>query len=141
MSPPPEETLLTRWRGLEVAGFIFLLGVGSVLLTRLLWDPMMVRRPLLEPNLSMGGLTGQWLGVNALERVSSLALADTSAHFPPADMWDERIRTVSDGGMAPLSELTLERFFTRRFHQAQPATIELFRHIFQNMEPAGYPSS
>lgn len=88
--------------------------------------------------LSMGGLTGQWLGVHAPERVSSLVLANTSAHFPPAEMWDERIKMVGENGMTPLSNLTLERFFTRRFHQAHPATIELFRHVFENMEPAGY---
>ena len=42
---------------LEIAGFIFLFGVGALLLTRLLLDPLMVRRPLLEPNLSLGGLS------------------------------------------------------------------------------------
>lgn len=88
--------------------------------------------------LSMGGLTGQWLGVNAPERVSKMALADTSAQFPPVEMWDERIKMVGEKGMAPLSSLTLERFFTKRFHQAQPATIEAYRHVFENTEPAGY---
>ncbi len=88
--------------------------------------------------LSLGGLTGQWLGVNAPERIESLVLAGTSAHFPPAEMWDERIAAVKDTGMASLSDLTLERFFTRRFHQAQPTTIALFRHIFEHMEPQGY---
>ncbi len=88
--------------------------------------------------LSMGGLTGQWLGVNAPERITGLALANTSAYFPPAEMWQERIDKVSSEGMASLSGLTLERFFTKRFHQAQPATIAQFRHVFEHMEPAGY---
>ena len=88
--------------------------------------------------LSMGGLTGQWLGVHAPERIVGLVLADTSAHFPPVEMWDERITMVGESGMTPLADLTLERFFTRRFHQAHPATIEVFRHVFENMDPAGY---
>jgi hypothetical protein len=38
-------------------GYVWLFGVGGFVLFRLLLDPMMVRRPLLEPNLSASGLT------------------------------------------------------------------------------------
>lgn len=38
-------------------GYAWLFGVGALFLVRLLLDPLMVRRPLLEPNLSAGGLT------------------------------------------------------------------------------------
>jgi hypothetical protein len=38
-------------------GYIWLFSVGALFLVRLLLDPLMVRRPLLEPNLSAGGLT------------------------------------------------------------------------------------
>jgi len=38
-------------------GFIWLFCVGGVLLVRLLVDATMVRRPLLDPNLSIGGMT------------------------------------------------------------------------------------
>lgn len=41
----------------EHQGYLWLFLVGTVLLLRMLFDPMMVRRPLLEPNLSSGGLT------------------------------------------------------------------------------------
>jgi hypothetical protein len=46
-----------RSRALKRFGFIWLFCVGALFLVRLLLDPMMVRRPLLEPNLSAGGLT------------------------------------------------------------------------------------
>ena len=39
------------------AGHIWLFAAGGCLLVRLLVDPLMVRRPLLEPNLTTGGLT------------------------------------------------------------------------------------
>lgn len=45
-----------RNRYVEWLGFAWLLVVGGVLLIRLLLDPTMMRRPLLEPNLSTGGL-------------------------------------------------------------------------------------
>ena len=39
------------------AGYVWLFAVGAFFLIRLLLDPVMVRRPLLEPNLSASGLT------------------------------------------------------------------------------------
>jgi hypothetical protein len=42
---------------IEHAGYIWLFAVSGLFLLRLLLDPAMVRRPLLEPNLSVGGLT------------------------------------------------------------------------------------
>ena len=38
-------------------GYIWLFSVGGFFMLRLLLDPLMVRRPLLEPNLSASGLT------------------------------------------------------------------------------------
>ncbi|MFV1963804.1 MAG: glycosyltransferase family 87 protein [Pirellulaceae bacterium] len=46
-----------RGRSIQYVGFVWLLAVCGLLLIRLLLDPTMVRRPLLEPNLSTGGLT------------------------------------------------------------------------------------
>ena len=40
----------------EQLGYVWLFSVGGFFLVRLLIDPVMVRRPLLEPNLSVGGL-------------------------------------------------------------------------------------
>jgi hypothetical protein len=44
-------------RRVEFYGYIWLFLAGGLWLARLLSDPTMVRRPLLEPNLSAGGLT------------------------------------------------------------------------------------
>ena len=46
----------------EFLGFLWLLGVSLLLLIRLLIDATLVRRPLLEPNLSIGGLS--FIGVS-----------------------------------------------------------------------------
>lgn len=42
---------------LEQYGFAWLFAVGLLFLVRLFLDPLMVRRPMLEPNLSASGLT------------------------------------------------------------------------------------
>ncbi len=49
-------------RQVEQAGYIWLFATNGIFLVRLLLDPMMVRRPLLEPNLTVGGMT--FLGVS-----------------------------------------------------------------------------
>lgn len=41
---------------LQRRGFVGLFMVGSIYLIRMLLDPLLVRRPLLNPNLSLGGL-------------------------------------------------------------------------------------
>jgi hypothetical protein len=55
LSPAQEE--LREGRKVERIGFLWLLGASALLLVRLLIDSTMVRRPLLEPNLTTGGLT------------------------------------------------------------------------------------
>jgi hypothetical protein len=46
----------------EHLGYVWLFVVSALFMIRLLLDPSMVRRPLLEPNLSVGGMT--FLGVS-----------------------------------------------------------------------------
>ena len=50
-----EEEFIGPW--IELVGYRLLFVVGALLLLRLLIDPAMVRRPLLEPNLNAGGMT------------------------------------------------------------------------------------
>lgn len=55
---------LSSAQRLELRGFLWLLAVELVILIRLFFDPMMVRRPLLDPNLTTGGLV--FIGVSLL---------------------------------------------------------------------------
>src|SRR5262249_6857784 len=51
----PEPAPLSRYRAAYI-GYLWLLGVSLVWLVRMLADPTMVRRPLLEPNATKGCL-------------------------------------------------------------------------------------
>lgn len=55
----------------ERYGFVWLLSVQVLILLRLVFDPMMVRRPLLEPNLTTGGMLflGVWLFIFMMANV------------------------------------------------------------------------
>ena len=47
----------SRGISIESLGYVWIFAVGALFLVRLLIDPAMVRRPLLAPNLTFGGLT------------------------------------------------------------------------------------
>ncbi|MBR0869430.1 3-oxoadipate enol-lactonase [Bradyrhizobium tropiciagri] len=70
--------------------------------------------------LSLGGLTGMWLGANHAERLSGLVLANTAANFPPASLWQDRAASVRAGGMGSLVAATLDRWFTKSFQARSP---------------------
>jgi hypothetical protein len=59
-----EYGLSNQSESIEQLGYIWLFAIGGLFMVRLLLDPLMVRRPLLEPNLSVGGMT--FLGLSLL---------------------------------------------------------------------------
>ena len=75
--------------------------------------------------LSKGGMVGQVLGARHGRRLVSLALCSTACHMPQRELWDERIRLVTEGGMAAIADGVVERWFTEPFRR-EP-TIELER--------------
>ncbi len=68
--PTNEEELRAGVRT-ELYGFVWLLSIQLLILVRLLLDSLMVRRPLLDPNLTTGGLTflGVWLFIFMMANV------------------------------------------------------------------------
>jgi hypothetical protein len=68
----------------QYVGFVWLLIVGGLFVVRLLIDPTMVRRPLLEPNLSTGGLAfmGVALFVFLMANVVSSQPNEDDLHGP-----------------------------------------------------------
>ena len=88
--------------------------------------------------LSIGGMTGIWLGINAPERIDRLVLSCTAAHFPPREVWDERADTARSQGVAAMADATLERWFTPGFHRQRPDEIERFRGMLGATPGEGY---
>ena len=88
--------------------------------------------------LSLGGLTGMWLGANRAERLSGLVLANTAANFPPASMWQDRAAAVRANGMGSLVSATLDRWFTTAFRERAPKRIEELAEMIGATPLEGY---
>jgi len=91
--------------------------------------------------LSMGGLIGQWLGINAGDRLHSLTLCNTAAKIANDEVWNTRIDTVLKGGqqaMADLRDASIARWFTPAFAQAQPEQAQRICQMLAQTSPEGY---
>lgn len=102
-----------------------------------LWDALEVQRSHVC-GLSIGGLTGQWLALEAPARVDRLALCATAAKIGTTESWDARIAQVRQAGLAPLAEGTAQRWFTPAFVQAHAAAVDAILAVFLATDPQGY---
>ena len=88
--------------------------------------------------ISLGGLTAQWLGINAPDRVATLVLANTAARIGDANGWNERIAHVREKGMGFVADLSIPRWFSPEFQQRDPDTVHAFRAMIQGIPAEGY---
>lgn len=94
-------------------GYMWLLGAEALLLVRLLMDPSLTRRPMLSPNLTMGGLTfmalSLFLFLMATVIVSGPRLGEMPEEAGPYTRMDRLVESFADRGpgYVVLSELPL----------------------------------
>ena len=88
--------------------------------------------------LSMGGMTGMWLGVYAATRIERLVLCNTAAKIGTPEIWNARIEAVRQGGMAAIADAVIQRWFTPAFIARAPDAIERTRQVILSTPPEGY---
>lgn len=94
--------------------------------------------------LSMGGLIGQWLGINAGERLHKLVVCNTAAKIGDPSVWDPRIETVLRDGkaaMVALRDASIARWFTPDFAQAHPEKVRRITDMLAATSPQGYAAN
>ncbi len=91
--------------GQEQLGYLWLFGVSGFFLVRMLLDPVMVRRPLLEPNLSAGGLTFTGAALLVFLMVNVVMEGTVKTDIGGA----ERSEHVAAGRAGPAVELAVAR--------------------------------
>jgi 3-oxoadipate enol-lactonase len=88
--------------------------------------------------LSMGGMVGMWLAVNAPEVVNRLVLCNTAARLGPPQLWDARIEAVRLGGMPAIVSAVLVRWFTAAFMSHPSDVVDHMRQVLANTSAEGY---
>ncbi|MGI5126540.1 3-oxoadipate enol-lactonase [Pseudonocardia sp. CA-107938] len=88
--------------------------------------------------LSLGGMVGMYLGSTAPERLTSLTLCCTTAHFPDPQPWADRIAAVAAGGTEPIADAVVARWFTPDWAAAHPDQVAECRAMIADTDDAGY---
>jgi 3-oxoadipate enol-lactonase len=88
--------------------------------------------------LSMGGMIGQWLGMNAGARTEKLALCATSSKFPALEFWHDRIKMVREQGLDEVADAAVERWFTAHSRETGQKDMPAIRAMTQAADPDGY---
>ena len=88
--------------------------------------------------LSMGGMIGMWLGLNAPERLDALVLCNTAAKIGTNTTWNTRISTVRQAGMQSVSCAVIERWFTPKFRAASSAIVSRAKTMLEASPVEGY---
>ncbi|MHC8315777.1 3-oxoadipate enol-lactonase [Pseudomonas sp. LB3P31] len=94
--------------------------------------------------LSMGGLIGQWLGINAGERLLKLVVCNTAAKIGDPSVWNPRIESVlrdRAAAMVALRDASIARWFTPEFAAANPAVAGKITDMLAATSPEGYAAN
>lgn len=88
--------------------------------------------------LSKGGAVGQWLLLNAPDRIERAVLANTAAQFGTADTWNDRLRTLRELGLQGMVDAVIDRWFTKEFQAKAPEAIARIKAAFEKTPADGY---
>jgi 3-oxoadipate enol-lactonase len=88
--------------------------------------------------LSLGGMVGMWLALNAPERIDRLVLCCTSARLGPPEMWAERAATVRAEGVEAIADGGIGRWLTEGFIVREPENTAAVRAMLVATPDEGY---
>lgn len=116
---------------------------GPYTIEQLSWDvvhllDVLKLDPVFYCGLSMGGMTGIFLGANAPDRFHKLVLCNTAAKIGTPETWNARIQAVQAGGMKAVAGAVIERWFTPGFRSSHPAETQAVRAMLEAANPQGY---
>ena len=89
-------------------------------------------------SLSMGGLTGMWLGMHAPGRLRKIVLCNTALRIGTVEGWDTRIETVARNGLRSIAPAAVERWFTSSFRDRFPQVAQGAEEMLLSTPADGY---
>ena len=91
--------------------------------------------------LSVGGLIVQSLYLKKPELVRKIVLSNTAHKIGTAEIWNGRIAAVENGGVEPIADSVLERWFTPEFRQRRRADLAGYRNMLVRQDAVGYAAT
>ena len=88
--------------------------------------------------LSIGGMIGMHLALYSPARLNKLVLCNTAAKIGTDEMWNARIDTVRNQGMAAVAKLTPARWFTPSFQSGHPDRVAASLRVLEALDLDGY---
>jgi len=88
--------------------------------------------------LSLGGMVGMWMAINAPERIDRLVLCCTSARLGPPEMWADRAATVRAHGVEAVADAGIERWLSPGFIEHEPEIAAGVRAMLVATPAEGY---
>ncbi|HXT25570.1 MAG TPA: 3-oxoadipate enol-lactonase [Candidatus Eisenbacteria bacterium] len=88
--------------------------------------------------LSIGGMTGMSLALQAPERLDKLILCNTAPKIGALEFWNARIQTVQSKGMKEVASAVTARWFTPGFQQSSPEKVAAAIRVLESLDPQGY---
>lgn len=88
--------------------------------------------------LSVGGMIALGLGARRSDLVSGLVLCDTAHKIGTADMWQQRIDGIEQGGIRTLADGIIERWLSERFRAERPEETRGWYNMLVRTTVEGY---
>ena len=89
--------------------------------------------------LSIGGMVGQWLAINAPERIKRLVLICTSPDTLNPDAFRDRAKTVREAGATGVvADAVVAKWFTEAYADAHPEVVARHRQMIVETPVEGY---
>jgi 3-oxoadipate enol-lactonase len=102
-----------------------------------LLDRLRIRKASLV-GLSVGGMIAQRMAVLAPDRVQSVTLCCTAAKIGTPELWADRIGSVEAGGIEPIADNVLQRWFTPLFRETRADDLAGWRNMLVRQPAHGY---
>jgi 3-oxoadipate enol-lactonase len=88
--------------------------------------------------LSLGGMVGMWMAINAPERIERLVLCCTSARLGPPEMWADRAAAVRAQGVEAVADAGIQRWLSPGFIDREPEIAAEIRAMLAATPAEGY---
>lgn len=88
--------------------------------------------------ISIGGMIAQQLALARPDLVAAAVLSNTGAKIGSAEMWDQRIAAVKDGGVDAIGDAVIERWFSGDYRGRNALQVRAWREMLGRTPADGY---